>query len=82
MGIGQQDDDNGDDDGRGDDNGDDDNGRSGDDDGRVPVGGVETGHGGTAGGADLVLPLSLLGGGAATAAGVVLVRRRMADQAQ
>lgn len=51
-----------------------------DDGGRAPVGGVETGQGGTAGGYDLMLPLSLLGGSAATVAGVVLIRRRLAGQ--
>lgn len=70
LGIAQ--DDGGDDDGGG--GGDDDD----DDDGQAPVGGVETGQGGTAGDYELALPLSLLGGAAAVG-GVVLIRRRLAD---
>ena len=53
----------------------------GDDSGPAPVGGVETGAGGTAGDdVELLLPLGLAGG-AALAAGGVLVRRRLAGQA-
>ncbi|MGH3931517.1 MAG: hypothetical protein ACRDTF_16280 [Pseudonocardiaceae bacterium] len=51
----------------------------GDDNGQAPVGGVETGQGGTAGDYELVLPLGLLGGAAAVG-GAVLIRRRLADQ--
>lgn len=50
------------------------------DDGRAPAGGVETGQGGTANDSEFLLPLSLLGAGAAAAAGAVLIRRRLADQ--
>lgn len=57
----------------------DDDDDDGDDDGQAPVGGVETGQGGTASGYELVLPLSLLGGAAAIG-GVVLIRRRVGDQ--
>lgn len=57
-----------------------------DDSGPAPVGGIETGAGGTAAGGtgaddvELLLPLSLAGGAALAAGGVVLVRRRLADQ--
>ncbi len=51
-----------------------------DDNGRAPAGGVETGQGGTAGDFEFLLPLSLLGGGAAVAAGAVLIKRRRASQ--
>ena len=58
-------------------------GADGDEDsGPAPVGGIETGAGGTAGdGSDLLLPLSLAGGAALAAGGAVLIRRRLADQA-
>ncbi|MGH4000577.1 MAG: hypothetical protein ACRDTJ_24295 [Pseudonocardiaceae bacterium] len=51
-----------------------------DDNGRAPAGGVETGQGGTAGNFEFLLPLSLLGGGAAVATGAVLIKRRRASQ--
>ncbi len=51
---------------------------SGDDDGRAPAGGVETGQGGTANDFEFLLPLTLFGDGAAAAAGAVLIRRRRA----
>lgn len=53
-----------------------------DDSGPAPAGGVETGAGGTAGDdAELLLPLSVAGGAALVAGGVVLVRRRPVGQA-
>ncbi|MQA10238.1 MAG: hypothetical protein GEU98_17140 [Pseudonocardiaceae bacterium] len=79
----QDDDGGGDDDGgnRGDDDG---AARGGDDDsaddGAVPRGGVETGFGGTADEAEVLLPLSVVGGTAlAAAGGVLLVRRRLGN---
>lgn len=80
-----------DDDGGGDDDGgnggDDDGGARGGvvddsaDDGAVPRGGVETGFGGTADDADVLLPLSVAGGTAlAAAGGVLLARRRLGSE--
>lgn len=50
-------------------------GTSGGDDGQIPSGGVEAGHGGTAGNDSAVIPLSLFGGAAVLAAGAVAMRR-------
>jgi CHRD domain len=47
---------------------------------QVPVGGVETGAGGTAGASSSVTPLAVLGGSAALAAGAALGLRRRSAQ--
>lgn len=62
------------------------NGRTTNDDkdrGPAPLGGVETGAGGTAGDSfELLLPLSVAGGAVLAAGAVVLVRRRSVRQGE